>query len=62
VRHACKLLPPWPIKGGAVSQPWGHGTADSNHTHALRLLHDTATCLNQYLRDLEASPPLPPRL
>jgi hypothetical protein len=21
VRHACKLLPPWPIKGGAVSQP-----------------------------------------
>jgi hypothetical protein len=21
VRHACKLLSPWPIKGGAVSQP-----------------------------------------
>jgi hypothetical protein len=21
VRHACKLLPPWPIKGGAVPQP-----------------------------------------
>jgi hypothetical protein len=25
VRHACKLLPPWPIKGGAVPQPWGRG-------------------------------------
>jgi hypothetical protein len=23
VRHACKLLPPWPIKGGAVPQPQG---------------------------------------
>jgi hypothetical protein len=25
VRHACKLLPPWPIKRGAVPQPWGTG-------------------------------------
>jgi hypothetical protein len=25
VRHACKLLPPWPIKGGAVPQPQGRG-------------------------------------
>jgi hypothetical protein len=25
VRHACKLLPPWPIKGGAVPQPQGTG-------------------------------------
>jgi hypothetical protein len=23
VRHACKLLPPWSIKGGAVPQPQG---------------------------------------
>jgi hypothetical protein len=23
VRHACKLLPPWPIKGGAFPQPQG---------------------------------------
>jgi hypothetical protein len=46
VRHACKLLPPWPIKGGAVPQPRGHGTTDSNQSHALRLLHDIGTCLN----------------
>jgi hypothetical protein len=25
VRHACKLLSPWPIKGGAVPQPQGRG-------------------------------------
>jgi hypothetical protein len=25
VRHACKLLPPWPIKGGAAPQPRGEG-------------------------------------
>jgi hypothetical protein len=25
VRHACKLLPPWPIKGGAVPRPQGTG-------------------------------------
>jgi hypothetical protein len=25
VRHDCKLLPPWPIKGGAVPQPQGTG-------------------------------------
>jgi hypothetical protein len=62
VRHACKLLPPWPIKGGAVPQPRGHGTTDNGHSHALRLLHDIGTCLNQYLWDLEARPPLPPRL
>jgi hypothetical protein len=48
VRHACKLLPPWPIKGAAVSQPRGEGTTDNNHSHALRLLHDIGTCLNQY--------------
>jgi hypothetical protein len=60
VRHACKLLPPWPIKGGAVPRPLG--TMDSNHPHALRLHHDIGTCLNQYLWYLEARPPLPPRL
>jgi hypothetical protein len=26
VRHACKLLSPWPIKGGAVPQPQGTDT------------------------------------
>jgi hypothetical protein len=60
VRHACKLLPPWPIKGGAVPQP--QGTTDSDHPHALRLHYDIGTCLNQYLLDLEARPPLLPRL
>jgi hypothetical protein len=60
VRHACKLLSPWPIKGGAVPQP--QGTTDSNHTHVFRLHYDIGTRLNQYLWDLEARPPLPPRL
>jgi hypothetical protein len=62
VRHACKLLPPWLIKGGAAPQPRGEGTTDSDHSHALRLLHDIGTCLNQHLWDLEASPSLPPCL
>jgi hypothetical protein len=48
VRHACKLLTPWPIKGGAAPQPRGHGTTDSDHSHVLRLLHDIGTCLNQH--------------
>jgi hypothetical protein len=60
VRHACKLLPPWPMKGGVV--PQSGGTTDSNHPHAFRLHHDIGTCLNQKLWDLEARPPLPPRL
>jgi hypothetical protein len=60
VRHACKLFSPWPINGGAVPQP--QGTTDSNHTHAFRLHYDIGTYLNQYLWDLEARPPLPPRL
>jgi hypothetical protein len=25
VRHACKMFPPWPIKGGAAPQPRGTG-------------------------------------
>jgi hypothetical protein len=33
VRHACKLLPPCAIKGEAVPQSQGDGTADSNHLH-----------------------------
>jgi hypothetical protein len=49
VRRACKLLPPWPIKGGAAPQPRGHGTTDSDRSHALRLLHDIGTRLNQHL-------------
>jgi hypothetical protein len=61
VRHACKLLPLWPIKGGAVSQPQG-GRRIAGHTHAFRPHHDIGTCLNQYFWDLEARPPLLPRL
>jgi hypothetical protein len=61
VRHVCKLLPPWPIKGEAVPQPQG-GTTDSNHIHALRLHHDIGTCLNQYLWYLEARSRLPSHL
>jgi hypothetical protein len=34
VRHACKLLSPWPIKGGAVPQPRGTGRR-SAITHTL---------------------------
>jgi hypothetical protein len=44
VRHACKLLSPWPIKEGAVPQP--QGTTGSNHTHAFHLHYDIGTCLN----------------
>jgi hypothetical protein len=47
VRHACKLLPPWPIKGGAAPQPRGQGTTDNNHSLALCFLHDIGTRLNQ---------------
>jgi hypothetical protein len=48
VWNACKLPPPWPIKGGAAPQPQG-GTTDSNHSHAFRLHHNIGTYLNQYL-------------
>jgi hypothetical protein len=40
----------------------GDTTTDSDHTYAFRLHHDIGTRLNQYLWDLEAQPPLPPRL
>jgi hypothetical protein len=33
VRHACKLPPPWPIKGGAV--PWPQGDKEHSVTHFL---------------------------
>jgi hypothetical protein len=33
VRHACKLPPPWPIKGGAVH--WPQGDDKSTHTRTL---------------------------
>jgi hypothetical protein len=36
VRHACKLLPPWPIKGGAVPQP--QGTRDDGQQSLTRSL------------------------
>jgi hypothetical protein len=31
VRHACKLSPPWPIKGGAVPWPQGDGEHSLSH-------------------------------
>jgi hypothetical protein len=65
VRHACKLPPPWPIKerqSPSRARGGGGGATDSAHLHAFRLHRDSGTRLNQYLWDLEASPPLPPRL
>jgi hypothetical protein len=48
VQHACKLLPPWPIKGGAAPSRRGdRGTTDSDHSLAPLLLHDIGTRLNQ---------------
>jgi hypothetical protein len=62
VRHTCKLLSPWPIKGGAIPQPQGDNR-DDRHTYTpFAPHHDIGTHLNQYLRDLEDQPPLPPRL
>jgi hypothetical protein len=61
VRHACKLPPPWPIKGGAV--PWPQGDDGSKHSHALTaftMILALASIKN--LWDLEARLPLPPRL
>jgi hypothetical protein len=47
VRHTCKLLSPWPIKGEAVPQPQG----DDGRRSLTRFppSHDIDTCLNQYL-------------
>jgi hypothetical protein len=63
VGHACKLLSPWPIKGGPVPQPQGTDReTDDAHLHAFLLHPDIGTLLNQYLWDLEGQPPLLPRL
>jgi hypothetical protein len=62
VRYTCKLLSHWPIKGGAIPQPQGD-SRDDRHTYTpFAPHHDICTRLNQYLRDLEDQPPLPPRL
>jgi hypothetical protein len=39
-----------------------HGTAGWDRSHASRLPHDIGTRLNHAAWDLEATPPLPPRL
>jgi hypothetical protein len=62
VRHACKSLSPWPIKGRRSPRRRDNGTMDSGHLHAIRLPHDIITRLNHILRDLEATSPLPSRL
>jgi hypothetical protein len=36
VRHTCKLLSPWPIKGGAIPQPQGGQQRRSAYLHAFR--------------------------
>jgi hypothetical protein len=60
VRHACKLPPPWPIKGG---DPLVAGGAEIAHTHMLSTLITILTLVSiKNLWDLEAWPPLPPRL
>jgi hypothetical protein len=33
VRHACKLLPPWPIKGGTAPQPQGTTRDSGQRSH-----------------------------
>jgi hypothetical protein len=62
VRRACKLLSPWPIKGGAIPQPQGETTETNDTLTPLDSHSDIGTCLYQYLWDLEDQPPLPPRL
>jgi hypothetical protein len=61
VRHACKLPPPWPIKGGAVPLPRGEDR--SKHTRTLTALTTILALASlKNLWGLEARPPLPPRL
>jgi hypothetical protein len=58
VWYACKLLSPWPIKGGAIPQPQGRGRRRRTaRSHAFRL-----SPRYWHLPDLEDQPPLPPRL
>jgi hypothetical protein len=61
VWHACKLLPPWPIKGGAAPQPRRRDDGQQSLTRpspSPRYWHSPQS----NLWDLEAMPPLPPRL
>jgi hypothetical protein len=62
VRHACKLLPPWHIKGGAAPQLRGHG---DDRQQSLTRFHPSPRYWHSpqsNLWDLEATPSLPPRL
>jgi hypothetical protein len=60
VRHACKLLPPWPIKWGAVT--WSQGKerySAHTHTHALPAFTTVLVLASiKNLWDQEARPPL----
>jgi hypothetical protein len=62
VWHTCKLLPPWPIKGGAV--PQSQGTRDDGQRSPTRSPPSPRYwhLPHQYLWDLEARLPLPPHL
>jgi hypothetical protein len=63
VQHACKLLPPWPIKGGAAPQPQGKTRDDGQQTLACSPPSPRYWHLPQSsLWDLEATPSLPPCL
>jgi hypothetical protein len=64
VQRACKLLPPWPIKGGGGSPP-AAGDRHGRRAAVSYTLPAFPTILNSpqsNLWDLEATPPLPPRL
>jgi hypothetical protein len=65
VRHACKLPPPWPIKGGAVPQPQGRGRTTLTCTLsvfttilALDSISTSGTWRIDLLSRLACSPPL----
>jgi hypothetical protein len=65
VRHACKLLPPWPIKGEAVPQPQGGRRTVITHTLsafttilALASINTSRTCRPGLLSRHACSPPL----
>jgi hypothetical protein len=66
VQHACKLLPPWPIKGGAVPQPQEGGRRTAiTHTLsafstilALASINTSGTWRPGLLSHRACSPPL----
>jgi hypothetical protein len=64
VRHVCQTAPSLAYKrrGSPPATGVRHGTTDSMRSHALRFPHDIGTRLNHISWDLEATPPLPPRL